>query len=57
MKSYLLLTECRLAEWKILTESRRNEIVAKFGDYAKKLGSQGFLRGGEHVELVPCGLS
>ncbi|MBK9323751.1 MAG: hypothetical protein IPM97_12550 [Bdellovibrionaceae bacterium] len=57
MKSYLLLTEGRLAEWKNLTESRRNEIVAKFGDYAKKLGSQGFLRGGEHVELVPCGLS
>ncbi len=47
MKSYLLLIKGSFAEWNKFSESRRSEVVARFGDYTKELGSKGYIRGGD----------
>ena len=47
MKSYLLLVKGSFADWNKLPESKRNEIVTKFGAFAKELGGKGYLRGGD----------
>jgi hypothetical protein len=47
MKCYLLLIKGSFSDWNQLPEARRTEIVASFGNYAKELGSKGYLRGGD----------
>lgn len=47
MKNYLLLIKGSFAEWNKLSESRRKEVFAQFGDFAKELGQLGYMRGGD----------
>ena len=47
MGCYLLLIKGSFAEWNKLPETRRKEIVASFGKYAKELGAKGYMRGGD----------
>lgn len=47
MRCYLLLIKGSFAKWNNLTEERRNEVTAQFGEYAKELGKLGYIRGGD----------
>lgn len=47
MKCYLLLIKGSFAEWNKLSESRRNEVISQFGEFAKELGKRGYMRGGD----------
>lgn len=47
MKTYLILVRGSFAAWNLLPEARRNEAVARFGEFARELGKSGHLKGGD----------